>query len=300
MNFAWNLAVAVGVDLYDFAMDAISGPRVVRTRALGTILNDVIYIPPAMDRDPVFAPAESLNAEHGEYHAHLDSVFEHMEALPKKNTIVYVATSGAPLRFAPEKGSDTVIARMPFGVMLVAVEQKGEWVRVFYSGMEGYVEIVDLADRAAYVHPKFTIGQENDAIDPTTARVRAMIEDEFSYGEGEAPLQAEEYVLYKLARNGIRPVWPNVRPRTAGSWARILKGVDGVRIGSEPSARAVVEWELKNEGGGKGHVAFVEAVYPDESIQISEANWPERGIYNERVMVQEEWTKLDPTFISFS
>ena len=65
---------------------------------------------------------------------------------------------------------------------------------------------------------------------------------------------------------------------------------------SEPSPRAVIEWEHE----GKGHVAFIEAVYPDQSIQLSEANWPDRGIYNERVMVQEEWTKLDPTFIVFS
>lgn len=295
MNFAWNLAWAVGYDLYDFARGALFEPPVVRTRALGTVLNDVIYIPPMMERARFISPEPSVNPEHALEHAHLDSVFDHVKALPKKNTIVYVATSGAPLRIAAEKGLDNVIARMPFGAMLVAVEQVSEWVRVFYSGMEGYVEIVDLADRAAYVHPKFTIDGENYATDPTTERVRAMIGDEFSYGEGDAPLQAEEYVLYKLARNGVRPSWPSVRPRTAGSWARILRGTEGVRIVSEPSPRAVIEWEHE----GKGHVAFIEAVYPDQSIQLSEANWPDRGIYNERVIVQEEWTKLDPTFISF-
>lgn len=298
MTFAWNLTWAVALDLYEFAMHALFGPRIVRTTALGTVLNDVIYIPPQKPM-PATAPEVSVNPQHGEYNpqmSDLESAFERLEVLPKKNTIVYVATSGAPLRFAPEKGSDTVIARMPFGSMLVAVEQKGEWVRVFYSGMEGYVEIVDLADRAAYVHPKFAIGQENDAHDPTTARVRAMIEDEFSYGEGDTPLQAEEYVLYKLARNGIHPKWPTVRPRAAGAWTRILRGAEGVRVASEPSARSIVEWEEE----GKGHVAFIEAVYPDESIQLSEANWPDRGIYNERVMAKEEWTRLHPSFIAFS
>jgi surface antigen len=57
-----------------------------------------------------------------------------------------------------------------------------------------------------------------------------------------------------------------------------------------------MEWSV----GEKGHVAFVEAVFPDASLQISEANWPDRGIYNERVMVREEWKKLSPTFITFA
>jgi surface antigen len=50
----------------------------------------------------------------------------------------------------------------------------------------------------------------------------------------------------------------------------------------------------------KGHVSYVEAVFPDKSIQVSEANWPEDGIYNERVMVEEEWRALAPHFIVVS
>jgi hypothetical protein len=290
MNLLW----AVAVDLYTFAVTALFGTRTPHA----SHEEHVIHVSPRPERLALVAPtsveADAIDHEHE--HAHLESVFEHMVALPKKNTIAYVATSGAPLRIQPEKGMDTIIDRMPFGAMLVAVEQVGEWVRVFHAGKEGFVELIDLADRAAFVHPKFVIGAPNDANDPATERVRAMIQDEFSYGEGEMPLQAEEYVLYKLVRNGVRPAWPSTRPRTPGTWARILRGAPGVSISVEPSPRSVVEWDL----GHKGHVAFVEAVYPDGTIQLSEANWPDRGIYNERVLVREEWMALAPFFISFT
>ncbi len=295
MTLAMNLLWAVAVDLYTFAVSALLGARRVHHASHD---EEVIYVASRPERVALVAPAEGASETHRashEEHAHLESVFEHMVSLPKKNTIAYVATSGAPLRSAPQKGSDTIISRMPFGSMLVAVEQVGVWVRVFHAGNEGFVELVDLADRAAFVHPKFVIGVQNDANDPVTERVRAMIEDEFSYGEGDMPLQAEEYVLYKLVRNGIRPLWPATRPRTPGTWARILGGTTGVTISVEPSPRSVIEWDH----GESRHIAFVEAVYPDGTIQISEANWPDRGIYNERVLTRDEWIALAPSFISF-
>ena len=46
-------------------------------------------------------------------------------------------------------------------------------------------------------------------------------------------------------------------------------------------------------------MAYVEAVFPDGTIQVSESDWPEDGIYSERTIVQEEWQKLSPTFIFF-
>ena len=49
-----------------------------------------------------------------------------------------------------------------------------------------------------------------------------------------------------------------------------------------------------------GHVAFVEEVYPDGSIRISEANWPRNGIYNERVLTVAEWKdKYKGRFVEF-
>jgi hypothetical protein len=287
-----NLFAAVFWDLADFASKALFGVRI----APLSHNEGVIYVAPRPERLALQTPLPPAQPTVAPPHAHLETVFEKSEVTsPQRNTIAYIASSGAPLRSSPEYGVDNVFTHMPFGAMVVAVETKGEWVRIFHAGVEGYVELADLADRAAYVHPSFTIGETNEAHDPTTERVRAMIENEFSYGEGELPLQAEEYVLYKLRRNGIVPSWPHVRPRVPGAWATILKGATGVAIETVPSPRSVLEYEYE----GKGHLAFVEAVFPDETIQVSEANWPEGGIYNERVLVKEEWKLLHPTFIRF-
>jgi hypothetical protein len=88
--------------------------------------------------------------------------------------------------------------------------------------------------------------------------------------------------------------WPAVRPRTPGTWRTLLRDVPSVTITTDPSARAVIEWQ----GDVRGHVAYVEAVFPDNTIQISEANYPDRGIYNERTMVESEWRAYNPVFLS--
>ena len=178
--------------------------------------------------------------------------------------------------------------------MVVAVSTENDWVHIFYKGMEGYVVLGDLTDRAAYVYPTLTIGEAYEAHDPHTERLRAVISDEFSYGDGDEPLQAEEYVTYKLLRQSMVIPWPAIRPRTPGTWRTLLQHIPLVTIVHEPLARSVVEWQ----GDVRGHVAYVEAVFPDNTIQISEANYPDRGIYNERTMVESEWRAYKPVFIS--
>jgi hypothetical protein len=214
--------------------------------------------------------------------------------LSPKSTVMYCATSGAPLRADPTIGNDNVIARIPFGAMVVAVSTENDWVHLFYKGVEGYVVLGDLTDRAAYVYPTLTIGESYEAHDPHTERLRAVIEDEFSYGDGDMPLQAEEYVMYKLLRQSMVIPWPTIRPRTPGTWRTLLADVPQVTIARDARARAVIEWQ----GDVRGHVAYVEAVFPDGTIQISEANYPDRGIYNERTMVESEWRAYNPVFLS--
>ena len=228
-------------------------------------------------------------------HAHLESVITpRPSSLSPKSTVMYCAANGAPLRTEPSIGKDTVIAEVPFGAMVVAVSTENDWVHIFYKGMEGYVELSDLTDRAAYVYPTLTIGEAYEAHDPHTERLRAVISDEFSYGDGDEPLQAEEYVTYKLLRQSMVIPWPAVRPRTPGTWRTLLQDIPAVTISSDPSPRSVIEWQ----GDARGHVAYVEAVFPDGTIQISEANYPDRGIYNERTMVESEWRVYNPVFIA--
>jgi len=217
----------------------------------------------------------------------------------QKSTVMYTSSLATSLRSAPGIVGDTVYTVLPYGSMVMVLDVDDMWAQVASGEYMGWVYVDDLEDRAAHVYPAFHIGEENLADDPATIRLRALINDEFGAGEMDLPLNAEEYVLYRLVRKGIKITWPLVRPRTPGTWHSILKDVHGVIILSEPKAGAVMEFTLSefSEENNKGHLAYVEAVFPDGSIQISEANWPERGIYNERVLVREEWHALSPYFL---
>lgn len=50
-----------------------------------------------------------------------------------------------------------------------------------------------------------------------------------------------------------------------------------------------------------GHIAYVEEVYDDESIFISEANWPGGGKYNERKLTKANWKdRYKAKFVDFA
>jgi surface antigen len=46
-----------------------------------------------------------------------------------------------------------------------------------------------------------------------------------------------------------------------------------------------------------GHLAYIEAVFPDDTVALSEVNYPDSGTYNERELSKLEWKELRPVFI---
>ncbi|NCN52352.1 hypothetical protein GW943_00885 [Candidatus Parcubacteria bacterium] len=214
---------------------------------------------------------------------------------PEKNTVMYTGRENTPVFTEPTASFDGVIARLPYGAFVMTLEQRGRWSRIVYRETAGWVLRDELIDRAAYVYPDFIIGATNFTDDPNTLRLRAVISDEFSGGLIELPLQSSEYVLYRLYRKNLSVAWPDVRPRTEGTWHTILGGVSGVYGSVSPSQGAVMEYVREDS---VGHLAYVDAVFPDETISISEANYPDNGAYNERVLTREEWRELRPVFIS--
>ncbi len=219
------------------------------------------------------------------------------DGLPKKNTIVYCAREFVPMRTTSDASHDTEIATLSYGDMLMVLDAGEEWSYVAFGNKQGYVPTATLAHTAAEVYPDFEIGVEYGPRNASTVRLRYVIRDEFSASLSQLPLQAHEYAYYKLLRRSVRIAWPDIRPRTPGSWTRILSLLDGVTVGHVPTVGAVMEFTLHD---GKAHLAYVEKVFPDLSIQVSEADWPDRGIYNERVLVEDEWRALDAQFISFT
>ncbi len=297
-----ELLLAVIDDLYSFAHDSIRSLFAPRMRAPHMVSARIELPAP---QEPV-ALLESAPVSFKSIEADLpDPSFftvapEPTSVRPVRNTVMYTASIATPLKSAPAASGDAIVAVLPYGSMVMVLKTDDAWAYVASGAHEGWVYAEDLEDRAAHVYPAFHIGEENQDDDPATLRLRAIIEDEFGAGEIGLPLQAEEYVLYRLIKRGVRITWPKVRPRSPGMWASILKDAPQVRVTNAPASGSVMEFMHTEEGSEPwGHVAYVEATFPDGSVQLSEANWPEQGIYNERVLVESEWRDLKPTFLHF-
>ncbi len=220
-----------------------------------------------------------------------------VEVSTQKNTVMYAQSVRVFVYKNPTIEFDAHIGEIPYGEMVIVLEPRGRFYRIMWNTIEGWVLRDDIADRAVRVYPAFTIGEENSVDHPNTAQVRTILDDVFGIGCSEFPLQAGEYVLYRLWRKGIHLVWPETRPRIPGLWHKILKGSEQVHIGVTPKVGTVMEYMISPE---IGHLALVDAVFPDDTIIISEANFPDSGIYNERVLTKEEWKDYKPLFLAIS
>lgn len=209
-------------------------------------------------------------------------------------TCRYVATPSAPLFQNPTHEFDGIRAFLVYGAAVIPREERGRFIRVTSGDQEGWMMRDDLQVHRGDVYPVFIVGKENEVDDPNTIRLRAIINDMFGGTYIEYPLQAGEYVMYRLLQRGVQVAWPPERPRVPGRWHHILRGVAGVHIGVVPKTGSVMEYMMQNE---MGHVAYVDAVSPDGTITISETNYPDRGVYNERVLKRESWIELHPVFI---
>lgn len=220
-----------------------------------------------------------------------------IQSTATKNTIMYAGAVVVPVYQQPTIEFDSQVGSIPYGEMVMMMEPRGRFSRVVWNSLEGWVLREDLVDRAIGVYPEFTIGQENSVDHTNTVHVRAILGDTFGLGRSEFSLQAGEYVLYRLWKKNIRLAWPATRPRVPGLWHKILRGVPGVHVGVVPKVGSIMEYMWNND---IGHLAYVEAVFPDDTISISEANYPDSGIYNERELTKEEWKELRPVFINVS
>lgn len=194
----------------------------------------------------------------------------------------------------PTRTFDGVVMRLPYGASFRVINAQGKWLQVDHHNTVGWVYEDDVTRTKQKITPRFTYETYYDANHETTVLLRASIDDQFHAAQLDLPLQDIEYVVYKLTERGQAIAWPLVRPRIAGTWQRILKGVQGIHLGVHPKKGAIMEY-INAEN--TGHVAFVESVYPDGSITISEVGFPEEGVFHERTLTKEEWVELRPIFI---
>jgi hypothetical protein len=257
-------------------------------------------IPESVDEVPIELPEASITQIPSTEPIVTEGVpeFKHIQSILAEHHattgIGYVHTIKAPLFARPTTDFDSIVCAVSYGSPVTVHEARGRFLKVTVGSHEGWMLKDDVIDSREDIHPQFTTGNEYSVDDPTTVRVRACIDDEFGGGKIEYPLQAGEYVLYRLIQRGVMIQWPDIRPRTPGRWHEILKGVPGIHMTVIPKTGSIMEYEIEQN---VGHVAYVESVSPDGTIHITETNYPDSGIYSERILDREEWLNMHPIFI---
>lgn len=225
---------------------------------------------------------------------------------------------GLRIRSAPEIKADNILEVLSCGQEVTKIGEQDKWFKVQYnSGKEGWVSSVYLTENKPVdssqvvpkedvqdAFPKFKIGVANLANDDNTIKLRKIINDEFGGSRNGWNLQCTEYAQFKVQQMGITIKWPADRPRHGGLWAGIFEKHGLYKVFDIPKAGCAMCFTTgfrTPEMNATGHVAFVEQVFDDESIKITEANWPPPGKYNERRVPKAEWQdKYKCRFVGFS
>lgn len=207
----------------------------------------------------------------------------------------FVGEVDAYLYSDPVIAFDTALVTVPYGQSVLLKKVGGRWAEVETTkGQSGWMLKDVLALKQEDVRPHLLPDIFYDAHHPDTIKLRACIGDEFGGARADLPLSSAEYVTYQLSLRQMQVEWDIDSPRVAGSWQYKLRGEKGVYMNVLPKTHSVMEYSV----GEVGHLAFVEAVFPDRSIKISEVGSPEEGCYREAILTQEEYRELGPVFIS--
>lgn len=226
------------------------------------------------------------------------------------NQLLISKAKNLRLRSTPNAGSKAnILKELKEGQEMRFVD--GPWIKVKVGNTEGWVHADYVMEGTEKPEPKaaakgFTIGVPNLWTDAQTIHVRETIGDEYGCGkEKGASLQCTEYVTYRAqTKLGVTISWPVKSGRNGGKWGSIFQKYGTYAVAAAPTEAAAMSFTTGISGDPKvneiGHVAFVEKVFPDESIKISEANWPRNGMYNERILTKQDWkNKYKAQFVQF-
>lgn len=202
-------------------------------------------------------------------------------------------TKGLRFRTFPDAADpNNIIKELEEAQELILLD--GPWLKVKVGNQEGWVHGDYVAESSAVDVGIFRLNVPNLANDAMAAVVRKEIGDEYGGGKNGWELQCTEYVTYRVkTKLGIVINWPVKTGRNGGKWGAIFQKYGTYPVSEEPKVNCAMSFTAGISTSAAtneiGHVAFVEEVFPDGSIKISEANWPRNGIYNERTLAKWEW-----------
>lgn len=268
-----QVLIAVLDDLFKFAVESLFGLRALPDRKYQERLPE-----PLQPLLPLLPAAKSFVSSHDRTDMYGSN---------------FIDVASAPVRLDPVAAFDNVIAALPYATSVKVLKYGGRWAMIEIDDVTGWVLKDEISSAAIDVLPQFSVGSAYDANHATTIRLRKLIKDMFACSEAHLPLASVEYVTYRLLRNRRQITWPLVRPRLPGEWQTILRGQKGIHIGIVPKTGSVMECITEDAG----LLLYVEAVFPDDSIQVSAVDYQGLGVYTEDVFTKEVWRELRPVFI---
>lgn len=205
----------------------------------------------------------------------------------------FTCVTSAAIHTDPVVAYDNVLRTVPYGTTITVVKYGGRWAMVQVGDYSGWMLKDDMKRAATDVLPVLVNGRAYEATHPETVKLRRYIHDAFYCEAPALPLNASEYIMYRLSRSRRLIQWPETRPRLPGVWQIILRGNPSVHIGVVPKTGTVMEFTHEDAG----HLLYVEAVFPDSSIQVSGVDYEGLGMYSELVIEKADWLELHPVFI---
>jgi hypothetical protein len=213
---------------------------------------------------------------------------------PPSPTIQYVAVDEAMCFVTPQRDFDSVLERFHYGTAVLVTGYQGEYAKVFWSHHEGWLHKDFLTPLKADVWPTCRPNIVYEATDSIVQKIRLLIDDTFYAGALHLPLQAGEWVTYRLREQQRIIPWSVTHGRTPGDWQNLLKGTRGIHVGITPKTDSIMEWRGDDS---IGRVAYIEKVTPDRTLTISVVGYEEPGFLEERVLPESEWREFRPVFI---
>lgn len=290
-----NVLLAVIDDLWQFARTALFGVLFIApgtttsTRAIQTQLMPQLQLPMLEESKLIYLDPGDVSYRH-------DSMLANKEVDFIQGARYFIGDVDTFLYKDPVVAFDTALENLSFGDIVHVVKFGGRWAHVQVRGREGWILKDSLREQVGDVFPEFHDGVMYDASNKETQKLRLYINDQFAGAKADVVLTDAEYVTYKLAKKELQIPWDGGHPRIAGTWQKKLRGMHGVHMGIVPKTDTVMEYVVDDVG----HLAYVEAVFSDESIKISSIGMFDEGMFSDGMMQKAEWIELRPVFIEIT
>lgn len=213
-------------------------------------------------------------------------------------TVAYAAKNRTKVYVRPTVFYDGILRELEYATLVSLIQYEGRFVKVkLNDAVVGWILKDDLTLKPEEVIPIFVSGRVYSSYDQETVKLREYISDNFNASEIFLPLQAEELVTYRLKQKSLKIDWPVTRPRTAGTWQSILKGLHNIKISIEPKTGSIIEF---TNTAGIGFIGYTTTVLVDESIRFEGVGMNIEGEYLEELVPKNIWLEWRPIWMTVS